>query len=119
MRTETPSQLLEVDRTHGLTVRFPNCSSLTDINVDAVGAEISRLADEHGRHIGIDLGNIEFLSSSALGTLLLLHKRFRSIGGRLTLQNIQPMVREVFAVTRLDQVIDLFEPSAQPEVPPT
>jgi anti-sigma B factor antagonist len=111
MSPHNPAPLFEVDRAHGLTVRFPNSSSLTDINVDAIGAEISRLADaERGRHIGIDLGNIEFLSSSALGTLLLLHKKFRSTGGRLTLRNIRPMVREVFAVTRLDQVIEMDQP---------
>jgi anti-sigma B factor antagonist len=108
MPTETPDFLIEVDHTHGLIVRFPNCTSLTEANVGAVGAEISRLADaDHGRDIHIDLGNIEFLTSSALGQLLSIHKKFRSLGGRLTLGNIQPLVREVFSVTCLDQVIEI------------
>src|SRR4051794_39853077 len=108
MPTSTPVSLLKIDRTDGLTVRFPTLTQLTDANAEKVGAEIRNLAEaERGGHLRIDLGNIVFLTSSALGQFLSLHKKFRSAGGRLTLGNVHPMVREVFTITRLDQIIEI------------
>ena len=44
---------------------------------------------------------------AALGKFVALHKRVRAGGGRLALVNVVDTVYEVFAVTRLNQVLDV------------
>jgi anti-sigma B factor antagonist len=65
----------------------------------------------------LDMGNVASVSSMALGMLVKLHKRLHAAGRRLTLCNLSPQVFEVFAVTRLDTVLDLRP--AQPDREPS
>jgi anti-sigma B factor antagonist len=55
----------------------------------------------------LDFGNVRYLTSTTLGTLVSLHKKLRARGRLLTISNLTPQVYEVFAVTRLDQLFDL------------
>jgi anti-anti-sigma factor len=69
-----------------------------------------RPASEPGRHrlrLRLDFGNVEFLTASALGHLVVLHKEAEALGGRLTLYNVGAMVYEVFAATRLTTLLDV------------
>jgi STAS domain len=49
----------------------------------------------------LDFGNVEFLTASALGHLVVLHKEAKTLGGQLMLYNVGTMVYEVLAATRL------------------
>jgi anti-sigma B factor antagonist len=83
-------------------------TSLDEATVLRVGDRLLALADEPGRSdLLLDLGNVEFVSSTALGTLIRLHKKLAAGGRHLTIANLSPQVREVFAVTRLDTYLDL------------
>ena len=48
--------------------------------------------------------SFEFLTSVVLAKLIGVNGRFRTAGGKLTLLNVNPDVREVFAVTKLDHI---------------
>jgi anti-sigma B factor antagonist len=98
---------LEVRR-HGerTVVRFPGCDRLDESNSEAVGLELSRLADDLDcPHLVLDFGGIRYLTSTTLGTLVSLNRKARSEGGRLALCNVGPEVAEVLAVTRLDSLL--------------
>ena len=104
---------MEVTRTATSTVvHIADCRTITESNAEAIGAELDRLAAEApGQHLVLDVRDVDFISSVGLGKLIGLHGRLRVRGGRLTLRNSSPMVREIMAVTCLDQVIGL-EPAA-------
>jgi anti-anti-sigma factor len=87
--------------------RLAGCSSLTDTNSETVGRQLSELATGHSGHLVLDLAEVEFLTSGPLGKLVSVHRAVKAAGGRLTLENAKPMVREVFAVTRLDRLLDV------------
>src|SRR5262249_12929789 len=55
----------------------------------------------------LDFENVDFISSSALGTLVSLHERLVAKGKCLTIDNLCPNVYEVFKVTRLDRLLHL------------
>ena len=60
------------------------------------------------RTIIIDLSGIAYLDSAALGPLLVTCKRLRERGGDLILCGIDaPGLREILALTRLDQVLTI------------
>lgn len=80
----------------------------TDIRAlqDAVGAVV-----EQGDTINLvlDFRNVRFLSSAVLGLLIRISKRVYERGGRLRLCNIDPRIYEVFKITRLTKVFDIYD----------
>lgn len=59
-------------------------------------------------NILIDLDDVEFLSSSVLGKLIRLLKRIRERNGRLRLCSIRPSILEVFEITQLHKVFEIY-----------
>jgi len=89
-------------------VRFVNCTSLNEFKSDRIGQLLFGLVTEKAdRRITLDLENIQYLTSTVLGHLLVLHKRLAIGGGHLSLENVKPTVSEVLRVTQLDQVLDV------------
>jgi anti-anti-sigma factor len=83
-------------------------ASLDDSNVEAIGAEWYRLADERSSaHLLLDFGKVGYLNSTALAKLIGLYTRLRVSGRRLALANVAPNVYEVLHVTRLTTVLDV------------
>ena len=66
------------------------------------------LADDQ-RQIVVDLDDVGFLDSTALGVLVGVLKRARSEDGEVRIVCTQPRVRKVFEITRLDSAFDLFD----------
>jgi anti-sigma B factor antagonist len=81
---------------------------LGEDSVYAVTDQLSRLIDGLDRpDLVVDLEEVRFLTSTALGKLLALHKRLRAAGGRLRVTGVADPVYEVFRVTRLHEVLDV------------
>ena len=88
--------------------RFLDRKILDEANIDLVGRELFGLLDEDGRRkIVLDFDLVEYLSSAALGKLITLHKKVLTVRGKLVLCNIHKDIREVFHLTKLDQVLTL------------
>ena len=66
------------------------------------------LADDKS-HLVVDLDDVGFLDSTALGVLVGVLKRARTEGGEVRIVSTQPRVRKVFEITRLDSAFDLFD----------
>jgi anti-sigma B factor antagonist len=61
----------------------------------------------------LDMSLVKFIPSLTLGQLVKLLQEFKSRGQRFVLASLQPTVRQVFAITRLDRLFEI-----QPD-PPT
>ncbi|MCX5683678.1 MAG: STAS domain-containing protein [Planctomycetota bacterium] len=59
-----------------------------------------------------DFDRVEYLSSNALGMLIGLQRRIAQRKGRLKLAGIHPEVMEVFRITKLDTVFDIYKDAA-------
>ena len=66
------------------------------------------LANDHHRLV-IDLDDVGFLDSTALGVLVGVLKRARMENGEVRIACAQPRVLKVFEITRLDTAFDLFD----------
>ncbi len=64
---------------------------------------------DSGKHnkMLLNFSEVEFLSSSFLGTLIKVLKRIREKNGELTLINIAPQILKVFKITQLDKVLTI------------
>ena len=56
----------------------------------------------------LDFGNVRFLSSAVLGLLIRISKRIYEREGRLRLCNINPKIYEIFKITRLTKIFDIY-----------
>jgi anti-anti-sigma factor len=96
--------LLEVKALGDVTVAKVTARWLGEAEADALGEELSELGQGE---LQLDLGDVEYLSSMGLGTLVALHKRLRAAGGCLSLRNVGPALHEVLALTRLTDLLDV------------
>ncbi len=69
--------------------------------------EICSAIDEAGPvNVYLDFGQVEFISSGALGQLVVLDRKLRETGGRLGLFSLNPLVSEVFLHSHLSHLLD-------------
>ncbi len=65
---------------------------------------------ENGDHrLVMDLSQVRFIDSSGLGALLSGYKNARFHQGNLVLAGLQPRVKSMFELTRLNRVFDIFQ----------
>ena len=81
---------------------------LDEASITEIGEELLALAEGDSPRLVLDFANVGHMSSSALGMLITLHKRVREKGGALRLCNIRPSIREVFEITRLNEVFGIL-----------
>jgi anti-sigma B factor antagonist len=100
---------LEVEDIGDVTVvNFTDRKILDEQNIQIIGDQLFSLVDELGRRkLLLNFGNVEYLSSAALGKLITLNKKVQSAGGRLILCNIDPQIYEVFEITKLNKILDI------------
>ncbi len=66
-----------------------------------------------GINLIINFCNVKFLTSSALGLLISVFTKMHETGGKLKLCSIDPRILEVFAITRLDKVFEIYDSQAE------
>lgn len=57
----------------------------------------------------LDLSRLEYVSSAGLRVLMIAAKEVRSRKGRFVAVALQPVVREIFEISRFTLVFDVFE----------
>ena len=102
---------IEVDQVGDVTVvRFVDRRILDEQNIQAIGEQLYALVDDEGRsHVLLNFDNVEYLSSAALGKLITLNKKIRAVSGQLKLCSIKPEIYEVFEITKLNKVFQIFD----------
>ncbi len=100
---------VEVSEVGDVTVvRFVDRKILEEANIQEMGHELFQLVEQENRkQLLLNFGNVDFLSSAALGKLITLEKKIKSHGGQLKLSNIRPEIYEVFLITKLNRLFDI------------
>jgi anti-sigma B factor antagonist len=109
MSSQPRRRRLEVEQIGDVTVvNFVDRKILDEPTIQVIGDQLFSLVDEEGwRKLLLNFGNVEYLSSAALGKLITLHKKLQAAGGRLILCNIDPQIYEVFEITKLDKIFNI------------
>lgn len=104
-------QRIEVCEIRGITVvSFVERKILEAAHILQLGEELQRLIEKDGtRDLLLDFSNVEFLSSAALNKLIILDKKVKGKSGQLKLCGMTPEIREVFVITRLNQLFDIVD----------
>jgi anti-anti-sigma factor len=62
-----------------------------------------------GDQVVLDLSRLEYVSSAGLRVLMIAAKDVRARKGKLVAVSLQPVVREIFEISRFTLVFDVFE----------
>jgi len=92
-------------------VTFTDERILKDKDIQALQESIMSVVESAGGGINLILNfrNVRFLSSAVLGFLMRISKRIYERDGQLRLCNIDPKIYEIFKITRLTRIFDIYE----------
>lgn len=71
--------------------------------------KIHSLVSDGMKKIVIDLGGVNYMNSSGIGTLIAVLTTVRNGGGELKLANVGGKVQNLFVITQLVKVFDTYE----------
>ncbi|HEY8161972.1 MAG: STAS domain-containing protein [Methylocystis sp.] len=77
-------------------------------NSNELKERILRTLEEGGRRLVVDLSAVKFIDSSGLGALLSGYKNANQRSGSFILSGLQPRVRSMFELTRLNRVFEIY-----------
>ncbi|HMN96080.1 MAG TPA: STAS domain-containing protein [Phycisphaerales bacterium] len=107
------SRLRIVDVNGVTRVEFLDRNILDEANIQQIGEEIGRVVDGQVQpKLLISFGNVDHLSSAALGTLITLRHKVDAKDGQLRLSDIKPQIHTVFEITKLTRLFHIHETAA-------
>jgi anti-sigma B factor antagonist len=115
MSTQPRRRRIEAEHIGDVTViSFVEKKILDEQSIQTIGEQLNSMVEEENsqrncKKFLLNFGNVEYLSSAALGKLIALNKKVKGLSGRLMLCNIHPDIREVFEITRLSTFITIQE----------
>ena len=73
---------------------------------------VETLVKDGRQQVVLNLGNVSFVDSGSLGSLLSLRGSVTKQGGGLKLSNVQSRISDLLVATKLEMVFDTFESEA-------
>jgi anti-sigma B factor antagonist len=88
--------------------------TVASITQSKIGLEtrdaLFELVDKHAvKKIVLNFENVQVLSSAPIGSLVSLRNKLESAGGRLALCQLDPNIREILQLTRVEGLFSIFE----------
>jgi anti-sigma B factor antagonist len=107
---EQETRRITVDKKGDYTViGFRDTDILDQVNIHEMGKEMYAIVEgTPGIKLIVDFDGVLYLSSSALGKLISLKKKVEENSGTLKMCRIKPEIMEVFKITRLDTIFDIY-----------
>ena len=82
---------------------------LTDDRVNQIAKSLFALVEQnHPIHMILNFTRVQRLSSITLGTLIRLSRRIEARNGSLRLCALNPLLKDLFTLTKLDRIFDLY-----------
>jgi anti-sigma B factor antagonist len=75
--------------------------------------QVKRLIEKNTIQVHLNLSEVEFINSSGLGALVSIMKEVRLQKGRLTLSNLASYVQEIFEITQLSHIFEIYSTEAE------
>jgi anti-sigma B factor antagonist len=79
----------------------------------ALHAALVEVAGNRPKRLMLDLSGVPYMDSSGVGTLVEVFRRVTAYKGKMVLFGLNPRVRSVFEITKLDRFFTICESEAQ------
>ena len=92
------------DASDALVVQFESAAGLNDFRNSALRDSLYELVQSRSDpRFAVDLEKVDYLSSSGVAILVGLKRRVDSRSGKIVFYHVQPIVRDLLAVMKLDR----------------
>jgi anti-anti-sigma factor len=110
-RDTSPAAPVPVEVTDRAIIARPQVKLMDDDVLKALSRGVDEAAAAHPAVplVVLDLSRVALLPSMALGLLVHMNTKCRSREQKLKLAGIQPQLRQVFAITKLDRVFQFAD----------
>lgn len=75
---------------------------------DELSSSIKKLSEEGNAKLVIDLGEVAYLNSSALGVLIASHANYTKREGKIKLCRLNKNIENLFVITKLSLIFDSY-----------
>ncbi|MFM8474014.1 MAG: STAS domain-containing protein [Candidatus Kapaibacterium sp.] len=75
---------------------------------DELRTVLRSVSEQRSNLLIVHLGEVTYLNSTSLGVLISAHAGFVKRGGRIALAEISDPIKQVFVITKLDNVFEIF-----------
>ena len=83
---------------------------LDETTIKALAAALFELADtSYKPKILLNFDQVDYLSSAVIGKLAQFHQKIAEAKGILRMTGIKPPIKQIFTITRLDKVFQLYD----------
>jgi anti-sigma B factor antagonist len=76
---------------------------------EEIGQKLHNLIDKGQKNVVVDLGGVNYISSSGLGILISGLASVKKNGGDLKLANISDKIEGLLSITKLNQIFEQFD----------
>ena len=91
-------------------VTFTDEKILEEMDINALQESIMSVIEQaHRLNLILDFCKVRFLSSAVLGLLIRISKKVYERNGQLRLCNIDSRIYEIFKITRLNKIFDIYD----------
>ncbi len=98
---------IDVDRERETLILIPR-GRLDTTSTEDFERQVMGHVSEGTTRLALDFDHLDFVSSSAIRILLIAAKSIRAREGRFALCNLKPHVSEVFRISGIHRVIDIY-----------
>ena len=81
--------------------------------VEAVESQIRALLEKKPENLVVNFAGVDFMVTRVINVLLIALKRIRTAGGEVYLTGMNPNIKRVFDIMRLDVVFKIFPTEEQ------
>jgi len=108
---EKNSPKIKVTQENGISIVELLAEEILDEGtISTISESLFAVVEDHAPvRLLLSFERVKHLSSSALGTLIRLNKRIDETGGKLRLCEIKKNLYEIFTITKLNKLFDIFE----------
>jgi anti-sigma B factor antagonist len=104
------SPIVSVEELAELVVLHVLADRLDEEQLRRLQTEVRAAAEAHaGQSCVLDLAQVHFLPSMSLAALIRMHAEFQGRHQRFALAGLQSHVRDLFVMTRLDRLFEIYD----------
>ena len=104
---------LDVRTSSDVTILTPKGMLLGGKETDELQGKIKELGEAANRKLLVNLGQTTFLNSVSLGVLIAGHSSYAKRDAQMKLCAVDKKIQNIFVVTKLSLVFDVYDTEAQ------
>ncbi len=100
---------IKIEKQIGGTILHLSGKFIGGEETDELKKELNELAEQGEKKLIINLSDVTYLNSTALGILIASHTNFTKREGKITLCNVSKSIENIFVITKLSLVFNIAE----------